>query len=92
MWNEYADAPLPPSDTYYNVIPSTQLPCTVSDTVAVLSGETVEITLTVPDAYKHGTTSSGTWSGNVVTTAAITADTEVTLGCETRKYGGVVKP
>ena len=71
---------------------TTTSPCTASAAVAVANGATGEGTLTVPDAYKHGTTSSGTWSGNVVTTAAITADTEVTLGCETRKYGGLVKP
>jgi len=71
---------------------TTTSPCTAPAAVVVASGETGTGTLTVPNGYKHGTTSSGTWSGNTVTTAAITADTEVTLGCETKKIGGLVKP
>lgn len=65
-------------------------PCTSSlATQVVADGATGSTTLTVPNGYRHGTTSSGTWSGDVVTTAAITADIEVTLGCETIKIGGV---
>lgn len=68
---------------------TTTAPCTEPAAVAVANGATGEGTLTVPNGYRHGTTSSGTWSGNAVTTAAITADITVTLGCETIKIGGV---
>jgi len=78
------------SETNWAVTASTSVPCTISPaSQAIADGQAATVTLTVPNGFRHGTTSNGTWTNDVVTSAAITVDTNITLGCEELRIGGV---